>query len=659
MKARHAMPFGAELLDEGGTRFRLWAPSAVQVQLLLEPIGGDSRHTMDRVPGGWHELVVAGAGAGTRYRYLVEGDDGEHGAGEVAAGEREAGEREAGEGAAGEGAAGEGENAARLPAAPGLAVPDPASRFNPDDVHGASEVIDPLAYSWGDASWRGRPWHEAVVYELHVGTFTPEGTFSAAARRLPELAALGITAIELMPVADFPGRRNWGYDGVLHFAPDASYGTPDDLKELVDRAHGAGLMVLLDVVYNHFGPEGNYLHGWCPQFFNGRHQTPWGAAINFDGELNRPVRDFFLHNALYWVEEYHFDGLRLDAVHAIRDDSEAHIVCEIGQALRDGPGRERQVHLVLENDANQARWLERDARRVPRCATAQWNDDFHHAAHVLASGEADGYYADYIDAKGSALDGFGRALAEGFVYQGQPSSFREGAQRGEPSAHLPPEAFVAFLQNHDQIGNRAFGERLHAFADPRRVTAAYACLLLSPQVPMLFMGEEFAASTPFLFFCDFGPELAQAVTQGRRDEFRRFAAFADEGARERIPDPNEESTFGACKLLWNEREQAPHSERLALTRELLAVRHRQLVPRIEAVRSGGRYSVDEGLLHVRWPLTDGGAWHLLAHFGEHDLELAQGPGRSAIYSLEADAVGVDRVRLRPGAVIVSIGAADE
>ncbi len=626
------MPFGAELLDAGGTRFRLWAPAATQVWLLLEGMPSGTRRTMDRLDGGWHELVLAEAGAGTRYRYVINGggDDAvqDDGAGDGAAGSE-------------------------------LAVPDPASRSNPDDVHGASQVIDPHAYSWSDMNWRGRSWSEAVVYELHVGTFTPEGTFAAAVQRLPELAALGITAIELMPVADFPGRRGWGYDGVLHYAPDAAYGTPDELKQLIDLAHGLGLMVLLDVVYNHFGPEGNYLHGWCPQFFNPQHHTPWGAAINFDGALNRPVRDFYVHNALYWIEEYHFDGLRLDAVHAIRDDSETHIVCEIGRALRDGPGRERQVHLVLENDANQARWLTRDAQGTPTCATAQWNDDFHHAAHVLVSGETDGYYADYIDEAGRALDCFGRALAEGFIYQGQPSTFREGALRGEPSAHLGPDAFVAFLQNHDQIGNRAFGERLHTFAGPRRLNAAYACLLLSPQIPMLFMGEEFAASTPFLYFCDFGPELAQAVTRGRRDEFKRFAAFADERARERIPDPNAGSSFEACKLRWDERERSPHAERLALIGELLALRHRHLVPRIADIGSGGRYRVEGDLLRVEWPLSDGSVWHLLACFSDHDTEVADSSARQTIYSCGVQAAGAGRTRLEPGAVLVSTGAPDE
>ena len=466
-------------------------------------------------------------------------------------------------------------------------MPDPASRSNPDDVHGASQVVDPLAYQWRDAAWRGRPWHEAVVYELHLGTFTPEGTFAAARERLAGLAELGISAVELMPVADFPGKRNWGYDGVLPFAPDASYGAPDELKALVDQAHALGLMVLLDVVYNHFGPEGNYLHAYCPQFFDPAHHTPWGAAIDFS---RRAVRDFFVHNALYWVEEFRFDGLRLDAVHAIRDDSVEHIVCEIGRALREGPGREREVHLVLENDANQAHFL-------GPCASAQWNDDLHHVLHVLATGETDGYYADYAQAP---LERLGRALAEGFVYQGEPSPFRDGAPRGEPSSALPPTAFVSFDQTHDQVGNRAFGERLDALAGPAAVEAALGCVLLAPQVPMLFMGEEFAARTPFQFFCDFGPELAAAVTRGRRGEFERFASFSQE-----IPDPNDPATFLASKLQWQER----NPERIALVRELLAVRRRHLVPRLAGARSG-TYSIHEGALHLAWPLGGCARWNM-------------------------------------------------
>ncbi len=537
MKRAHAMPFGAEW-GAGGARFRLWAPAQKRVALELD----GERLEMKALPDGWHELRLATARPGDRYRFLL---------------------------------------------ADGLAVPDPASRANPDDVHGASKLVDPTAYEWGDAAWRGRPWHEAVLYELHLGTFTREGTFAAARGRLAGLAALGITAIELMPVADFPGARNWGYDGVLPFAPDAAYGTPDELKALVDAAHGLGMMVLLDAVYNHFGPEGNYLHAYCPEFFDPARHTPWGAAIDFG---RRGVRDFFVHNALYWVEEFGFDGLRLDAVHAIRDDSPEHIVCEIGRALAEGPGRERHVHLVLENDANEAHLL-------GACARAQWNDDLHHVLHVLATGESDGYYADYAQAP---LERLGRALAEGFVYQGEPSEFRGGAPRGEPSAHLPPTAFVSFDQTHDQVGNRAFGERLDALAGPGRTEAALACVLLAPQVPMLFMGEEFGAATPFQFFCDFGPELAAAVTRGRRAEFERFASFAQE-----IPDPNDAGTFLRSKLDRSARSEA----RLALVRELLALRRRHLVPRLAGARSG-TWSIRNGTLEVVWPLGDGARWKM-------------------------------------------------
>jgi maltooligosyltrehalose trehalohydrolase len=494
-----------------------------------------------------------------------------------------------------------------------------------------------------------------VLYELHVGAFTPEGTFAAARERLHELAALGITAIELMPVADFPGKRNWGYDGVLLFAPDASYGTPDELKSLVDRAHALGMMVLLDVVYNHFGPEGNYLHAWCPQFFNPRHHTPWGAAINFDGDGNRPVRDFYLHNALYWIEEFHFDGLRLDAVHAIRDDSPRHIVAEIGDALRAGPGRDRHVHLVLENDANEARYLERDASLAPLCASAQWNDDLHHAAHVLITGERDGYYADYADAP---LERLGRALAEGFIYQGEASAFRAGAPRGEPSGHLPPAAFVSFLQSHDQVGNRALGQRLHALADERMERAALACLLLSPHIPMLFMGEEFAASTPFLFFCDFGPDLARAVTEGRRREFARFAGFSEESVRARIPDPCDAATFESSKLRWEERARAPHRERLELVRKLLALRRQYLAPRLRGARGGAKLEILNGVLRVEWMLGDGARLRLLAHFGVTPATVPPLLGGEVVYAEGVSRADDARMHVEPGAVHVLLAPAD-
>jgi maltooligosyltrehalose trehalohydrolase len=596
VRRSHAMPFGAEVRPDGETRFRLWAPTAKRVELML----GEAQPMAAR-DGGWFESI-ARAGHGTRYAFRIDGR---------------------------------------------LTVPDPASRSNPDDVHASSCVIDPRAFEWQDGGWRGRPWHEAIVYELHVGTFTREGTFAAAIERLDALAELGIAAIELMPVAEFPGTRNWGYDGVLLYAPDASYGTPEDLKRLVQAAHARGLAVLLDVVYNHFGPDGNYLHAYAPQFFNAAHATPWGAAINFDGAQCRTVRDFYVHNALYWIEEFHFDGLRLDAVHAIRDDSRPDIVDEIARALRAGPGSERHVHLVLENDRNESRRLERDASGAPLLATAQWNDDLHHALHVIASGERDGYYADYAD---SPLAQLGRALAEGFVYQGQSSQFRGGRARGAPSAHLPPDAFVSFLQNHDQVGNRAFGERLHAFADPRREQAALACLLLAPQIPMLFMGEEFAAATPFLYFCDFGGALAESVRNGRRAEFARFAAFADREARERIPDPGAGSTFEASKLRWDERERPGHRERLALVRELIAARNRHLVPRLAGARASGHPEIVNGVLQVSWTMGDGAGLSLRVNFGGQPATIPGARAGETIYQSGVARRPNADLHFEPGAV---------
>ncbi|MET3372630.1 maltooligosyltrehalose trehalohydrolase [Variovorax boronicumulans] len=597
----HAMPFGATVQDKG-VEFALWAPS-VQTVVLEHPLASQP---MTRDAKGWHRLTVLDAAHGDRYSF-------------------------------------------RLP--DGTRVPDPASRFNPDDVHGPSMVIDPRRFAWTDDAWRGRPWEEAVVYELHVGTFTDEGTLRAAAARLGALAELGITAVELMPLADFPGRRNWGYDGVLPFAPDASYGTPDDLKALVDSAHALGLMVLLDVVYNHFGPEGNYLHAYGPEFFNAGKQTPWGAAINFDGPRSRTVRDFFIHNALYWVEEFRFDGLRLDAVHAIHDETRPHIVHEIREALNHGPARERHVHLVLENDANQASMLLRDSRGRPVAGTAQWNDDLHHAVHVLVTGEGDGYYADYADGPVRRL---AQALAEGFVYQGQPSAFRHGEARGEPSTRLPSPAFVSFLQTHDQVGNRAFGERIHALGDPVLVRAAMACLLLSPHVPMLFMGDEFAASTPFQFFCDFGPELAGAVSEGRRAEFGGFAAFAHEAARARIPDPNAEATFAASKLRWRERGTRAHFARLCEVQQLLELRHRLLVPRLGAIAGAGSWRCENGTLEVQWDLGTA-RLHLLAHFGAQPVELLAEPPGERVHS-EGVTRGEGGLRLSRGAVHVTLEA---
>lgn len=579
------MPFGAEVHDEG-VRFRLWAPSATTVTLVVDA----AERPMTALGDGWFGLHVDAARPGSRYAFRIDG---------------------------------------------GQPLPDPASRSNPDDVHGASAVVDPRGYDWQDAEWRGRPWQEAVVYELHVGSFTPAGTFAGVAERLDYLVELGITAIELMPVADFPGRRNWGYDGVLPYAPDSRYGSPDDLKRLIDAAHARGLMVLLDVVYNHFGPDGNYLHAYAAPFFTDRHHTPWGAAIDFEGPHSRTVRDFFIHNARYWLEEYHFDGLRLDAIHAIHDATRPDIVEELAAAIRNGPGHERHVHLVLENDDNCARYLARDEQGHVAGATAQWDDDIHHALHVLLTGERDGYYADYADAP---LRHLGRCLAEGFAYQDDVSPFRDGARRGEKSHHLPPTAFVSFLQNHDQIGNRACGERLNQLAQPAALAAADAVLLLAPSPPLLFMGEEFAAEQPFLFFCDFDGELAAAVTSGRRNEFARFARFADPAVRSRIPDPNAEATFRACVLDWNCRGKSPHAAVLAHSRELLRLRKQWIVPRLAGMRGGARYAVTGAtVLTVTWRLGDGSNLCLLANLAAEAAEAAGAtvPTGETIYRSEA------------------------
>jgi maltooligosyltrehalose trehalohydrolase len=573
MRRAHAMPFGAEYRG-AETRFRLWAPGVERVRLEL---GRDKPKRLEMRPqaDGWHELVVRDVLPGDAYAFRVKED---------------------------------------LPA-----VPDPASRFNPWDVKGPSAVVHPHAYEWQDTQWRGRPWREAVVYELHVGTFTSEGTFLAAIEKLDHLQALGITCIELLPLADFAGRRNWGYDGVLPYAPDASYGSPEDLKRLVDAAHARGIMVLIDVVYNHFGPEGNYLPAYVPQFFDPTEQTPWGAAINFEDEHSRTVRDFFLHNALYWLEEYHFDGLRMDAVHAIPDESPQHIVLEIAEAIAKGPGRERHIHQVLENEHHQASFLERGRTH----ATAQWADDFHHGVHVLITGERDGYYGDYAD---RPLWHLGRALAEGFSYQGDFAAPRSGKPRGERSSHLPPEAFVLCLQNHDQVGNRALGERLAMLAKPEAMRLAAATLCLAPSIPMLFMGEEFGAATPFLFFCDFDGDLARAVREGRRKEFAAFERFRDPQAREKIPDPLAELTFLASKLRWEDLDKPQHSRCLQHYRGLLAARARHIVPRLgeRPPEASFRIEGDSGLA-CTWTL-DGARLHLRANFGDREVELTPGPG---------------------------------
>lgn len=595
--------WGAQVLQDGRTRFRLWAPARKSVAVSLETSGVTL--PMSAADDGWFELTTDRAPAGARYWYVFED---------------------------------------------GSRAPDPASCFQPNDVQGPSEVIDLGAYPWRDREWRGRSWHEAVVYEMHIGCFTREGTFRAARDKLKHLADLGVTAIEIMPIADFPGTRNWGYDGVFHYAPESSYGRPEDLQALVDTAHELDLMVILDVVYNHFGPEGNYLHSYAPKFFTDRHQTPWGAGINFDGATSAPVRQFFFDNALYWLENFHVDGLRLDAVHAIVDDSAKHMIDELAERVRARLGP-RHVHLILENEENEASRLLRDSSSRPIHFTAQWNDDLHHVLHTAATGELAGYYGDYHgdDRK------LGRALAEGFAFQGEDMVYR-GSPRGEPCAHLSPDAFIAFIQNHDQIGNRAFGERLSEIAPLEALRAVVAVYLLAPQIPMLFMGEEWGASQPFPFFCDFHGELADAVRKGRREEFAKFPEFADPAIRERIPDPQSPDTFMSAKLDWNELEAAANKSWLQWYRRLLGIRKEDIIPRLPRVEgNAGHYEViGPGAVHVRWAVGDREELQLIANLCHSPLENAPKPKGRVLWQ-EGERASADGT-LSPWSVCWTVGA---
>lgn len=529
LRTLETWPHGAIMLDAQHTRFALWAPDAFYVSVELEH--GKSVAMLPQADG-WFETEIA-CPAGTRYRFNIDGQ---------------------------------------------MDVPDPASRAQAADVHGWSVVVDSLAYHWRHSTWQGRPWHEAVIYELHVGAM---GGYAGIEQHLPRLAELGVTAIELMPLAQFPGDRNWGYDGVLPYAPQASYGTPEQLKHLIDSAHEHGLAVILDVVYNHFGPDGNYLGQYAKGFFQEDVHTPWGAGIDFN---RREVRDFFLDNALMWLLEYRFDGLRLDAVHAIDNPD---FLKELAHRVREQVDSGRHVWLMLENELNQASLLQQDF-------DAQWNDDFHNVLHVLLTGETDAYYSDFAEEPTAKL---ARCLGDGFIYQGHTT--RHGHERGEPSGHLPPSAFVAFLQNHDQIGNRALGERLHQLCSPQSLKAATALLLLSPMIPLMFMGDESNAREPFLFFTDHHGELAEAVREGRRNEFKDFAAFQDPERRERIPDPNALTTFLQTTPSFHENE---HTE---LYRQLLSLRHGHIVPHLPGSVALGAEVLAEGAVSARWRLGNG------------------------------------------------------
>jgi len=585
-----AQRVGAWVLNDGQTRFRIWAPSAPP-GFALE-VEGCAPVPLRPGPDGYAQATLHCA-PGARYRYRLDDT---------------------------------------------LAVPDPASRLQADDVHGDSIVLPGGGYPWHHPDWLGRPWEESVIYEAHVGL---AGGFLGLAQRLPELAELGITTLELMPIADFPGPRNWGYDGVLPYAPDRAYGTPEDLKWLIDCAHGLRMNVLLDVVYNHFGPDGNYLSRYAPEFFRDDLKTPWGAAIDF----RRPqVRRFFQDNALYWLTEYRFDGLRLDAVHAIADEG---WLPELARAIRRSIPPPRQVHLVLENDANNATLLRAGY-------DAQWNDDAHHVLHHLLTGESQGYYQDYAQDPAGKL---ARSLSTGFVYQGEHSAHR-GKPRGEDSSGLPPTAFVNFLQNHDQTGNRGQGERLAALdtVHPQALRAAVAALLLAPQIPLIFMGEECGARAPFLYFTSHtDPELARAVREGRRAEFPELSGDAA------IPDPNDPATFAASVPWAGGPDADAWREHYGA---LLQVRAHLIAPRLPGARAQGASVLGPCAVRASWRMNDGALLSLHLNLDPHtpqSVPPAQRPAAQAtlLYASTTEAAqALQRGELPPATAVCTIEESD-
>ncbi|MGE4243754.1 malto-oligosyltrehalose trehalohydrolase [Ramlibacter sp.] len=569
------MPFGAQLAQGGGVDFALWAPAADRAELAFYPgvAGKPVFHPAEVDREGWWTAHVPEATAGSLYHWRIDGE---------------------------------------------WLVPDPASRQNPAGVEQPSAVVDPLQFEW-DAGWRGRPWRDVVLYEMHVGAFTEEGTFEAAAQRLKELADLGITAIELMPLADFPGRFGWGYDGVLPFAPHSAYGTPDELKHFIQDAHRLGLMVFVDVVYNHFGPSGNYLSKYAPQFFSASHSSPWGAAINFDGEGSRIVRDFFIHNALYWVNEYRVDGLRLDAVHAIVDGASPHLLEELSTKVREAtPGR--HVHLVLENEHNTYSHLATAPK--PGSFDAQWNDDFHHALHVALTGETAGYYHDY---GAQPFDQLGRSLAHGMLYEGSerlPGGARKDVRATPPQ---PLTTLVNCAHNHDQVGNRAFGERLSQLVAPEAAMLPTLLALLTPATPMLFFGEEFGATEPFLYFADWEGDLRKAVQEGR---LREFGAMADPKEGRVLPDACSLATFEASRPDAARRRTPEGKAWLALVKRALEARRTHIVPRQSQLLHDRHTWQRVGAtgLAVQWRYDDGRVLSMDLNLGAEPLDA---PARSS------------------------------
>ncbi|MEM8572998.1 MAG: malto-oligosyltrehalose trehalohydrolase [Pseudomonadota bacterium] len=570
----HALPWGTEIVD-GGARFRLWAPAQSAVSLVADT---GATISMTKQDAGWFETHTDAVPVGGGYQFALTN---------------------------------------------GMRVPDPAARAQMSDVHGFSRLVDPQAYTWQTPDWKGRPWQEAVIYELHTGTYSRAGTFDGVARDLDRLVDTGVTAIELLPVAQFGGNRGWGYDGVLLYAPHTAYGGPEGLKQLVDACHERGLMVLMDVVYNHFGPDGNYLSQYAPDFFDAKRNTPWGAAIAFE---RAPVREFFIHNALYWLEEFRCDGLRFDAVDHIKDTAEEEVLAETAREIRERI-TDRHIHLTIEDDENSIRLFQFDGAGDPRLYDAEWNDDWHHAIHVILTGEETGYYQDHID---DPVRRLARTMAEGYDYQGENSAFRDKA-RGEPSAHLPPTVFINFIQNHDQTGNRAHGDRLVSLAPAEAVDAALTLLLLAPHIPMLFMGDEYGETRPFQFFTDFTGDLAKAVVKGRRADFGSHESYVNAARGEEIPDPNERATFERSII------EPAATPRLDLVKRLLNARKEYVTPRLSSIGGhAGDVTTRQGAaFRVRWNLDDNEALVLTANLSNAPVTIPSDAGGKPFFATPA------------------------
>lgn len=566
-----ACGWGPQFCKDGWTVFQLWAPAESSLILEID----NHQVPMERQGEGWFAVRLDRQPVGTLYCYVLSD---------------------------------------------GTRVPDPASRFQPLGVGGPSLLCASDGFVWKQADWLGRSWEEAIFYELHVGTFTREGTYTAAIEQLPRLAEIGFTAIELMPVAQFPGRWGWGYDGVFHFAPHNAYGTPDDLRRLVDAAHGCGLMVFLDVVYNHFGPEGNFLRHYAPGFFHREDPTPWGSRIAFEQPA---VRSYFIGNALYWLREYRFDGLRLDAVDQIVDAGTPHILQEISETAR-AAFTDRNVHLVVENPSNGGDLLAAKENGHGLFA-ADWNDEFHHAMHVAVTGEAGGHYAPYQDRPWRQMK---QTLAEGYLSQGKTTVGHALPQ----SASLPPTSFVHFLQNHDQVGNRALGDRLHASLEPKVYRLLTEILLLSPQVPLVFMGDEHRSDHPFCFFADYSGDLAADIHRNRFQEAENFGGYPAEAGPEDIADPNDWATFIGSKLKWSNLDAPECQEWRAFTTHLIDIRRRHIVPLLANARghAGSIVSEMDTDLFIDWRLN-GGMLQLRANASDQPCDLGADLG-DLIYS---------------------------